>query len=406
MVRNADSSAVARRVKVVALVILGALLVVEAAFAAPYIARAMAVLDAPDLRYVLLAVLAEVVSMGSFARVQRRMLFAGGARVPMRRMIGLTYAANAVSVSLPGGTALASGYTFKRLRSWGATVPAAGFTLLASGILSALSFALLAVASALLAGGSALSSVAVIAAAAAAGIVVIFVRRHHGTDVIARLAARALRRANRIMRRAPETGLAGLRTAMSELAEIRPRSRDWLAGLGFAELNWVADLACLVACCYAVNAHRSSVLLLTVAYLAGMGASSLSLLPGGLGVVDAAMIFTLTQGGVSTVSATAAVLLYRLISFALVVALGWLVWGATGLAERRAKRREADLGVRPVDALRGASGSGELGVGSRRGRSGLVGVQRLLPDRDELPERVGGGDPRFDVDDAVLSVDV
>jgi hypothetical protein len=47
------------------------------------------------------------------------------------------------------------------------------------------------------------------------------------------------------------------------------------------------------------------------------------------------MILTLTAGGVSTVTATAAVLLYRLISFALVVALGWLAWGATGVAERR-----------------------------------------------------------------------
>ena len=76
-------------------------------------------------------------------------------------------------------------------------------------------------------------------------------------------------------------------------------------------------------------------MLVTAAYVAGTGAASLSLLPGGLGVMDAAMIFALTQGGVSTVSATAAVLLYRLISFALVVALGWLVWGATWLTERR-----------------------------------------------------------------------
>ena len=88
---------------------------------------------------------------------------------------------------------------------------------------------------------------------------------------------------------------------MAELSAIKPRNRDWLAGLGFAELNWVADLACLAACCHAVGANGSSLLLVMVAYIAGMSTSGLSLLPGGLGVVDAAMIFALTQGGVSTV---------------------------------------------------------------------------------------------------------
>jgi hypothetical protein len=324
-----------RTLRLLALVGLGAALVIEASVAAPYLERAVAALDAPDLRYVALAVLAELLSMVAFARVQRDMLFAGGTRVPMHRMVALTYAANALSVTLPGGTAVASGYTFKRLRSWGATVAAAGFTLVASGILSTVSFASLAIAAALLAGSSASGSVLVIGGAAAAVIGLIVARRHHPADVFLRLAGHALQAVNRIMRRAPETGLDGLRRTVGDLSTIKPRSRDWLAGLASAELNWVADLGCLIACSYAIGAHRSSLLLLTIAYLAGKTASNLTLLPGGLGVVDAAMILTLTAGGVSTVTATAAVLLYRLISFALVVALGWLAWGATGVAERR-----------------------------------------------------------------------
>jgi hypothetical protein len=52
-------------------------------------------------------------------------------------------------------------------------------------------------------------------------------------------------------------------------------------------------------------------------------------------VVDAAMIFAFTHGGVSTLSAAADVLLYRLISFVLIVGLGWLIWGATWIADRR-----------------------------------------------------------------------
>lgn len=321
--------------KVLALVVVGAITVAEIVLAAPYLDRAMSALDRPDLRWLSLALGAELMSIGAFAHVQRRMLAAGGARVPMCRMAALTYAANAVSRTFPGGPALSSGYVFKRLRSWGASVPAAGFTLLASGVLSTLSFAMLAVVGAALAGNGGLSSVLVIAGAAVVAIGALIIHRHHKPDLLIRVASRGLARANRIVHRAPEAGLAALQRVARELSAIKPRNRDWLAGFGFAGLNWIADLVCLLACCHAVGANGSSLALVTVAFIAGMSTSSLSLLPGGLGVVDAAMIIALTQGGVSTVPATAAVLLYRLISFALVVALGWLVWGATWLAEHR-----------------------------------------------------------------------
>ncbi len=290
--------------------------------------------------------------MGAFARVQRRMLSAGGARVPMRRMAALTYAANALSASIPAGTALSSGYVFKRLRTWGATGPAAGFTIVASGLLSTLSFALLAVVCAVWAGNGGLGSLLVVAGAAVLAIAALTTRRYRKSELLIRIAGGGLIRANRIMHRAPETGLAVLRRVLAELSAIKPRHRDWLAGLGFAELNWVADLACLAACCHAVGANGSSVLLVMVAYIAGMSTSGLSLLPGGLGVVDAAMIFALTQGGVSTVHATAGVLLYRLISFALVVALGWLIWAATWLADRRRAAAASALSGEPGTAMR------------------------------------------------------
>ncbi|MGH8961441.1 MAG: lysylphosphatidylglycerol synthase transmembrane domain-containing protein, partial [Jatrophihabitantaceae bacterium] len=150
-----------------------------------------------------------------------------------------------------------------------------------------------------------------------------------------RIAGGGLTRANRILHRAPDAGLAALHRFVREVAAIKPRSRDWLAGLGFAGINWVADLVCLVASCHAVGAGRSTLVLVMVAYVAGMSASSVSLLPGGFGVVDAAMILALTSGGVGTVPATAGVLVYRLISVALVVLLGWLVWTVSWAAERR-----------------------------------------------------------------------
>jgi putative heme transporter len=48
--------------------------------------------------------------------------------------------------------------------------------------------------------------------------------------------------------------------------------------------------------------------------------------PGGLGVVDAALILGLVASGLTSSSAVAAVVLYRLISFGFIIGAGWLIW--------------------------------------------------------------------------------
>jgi uncharacterized protein (TIRG00374 family) len=85
------------------------------------------------------------------------------------------------------------------------------------------------------------------------------------------------------------------------------------------------------------------------------------LVPGGLGIVDAAMIFALTQGGVSTLSAAAAVLLYRLISVVLLVALGWLIWAITRADDSHRRRRaKAGDSPRPWAGCRGEHSQAEV----------------------------------------------
>jgi putative heme transporter len=315
--------------------VLVAILIAETVLLWPYVARAATTLRRPEPWWSALAIAAEFVSMAAFARVQQRMLSTGGPRVPVCRMARLTYAANALSVTLPGGSALSSGYVFRRFRSWGASVSAAGFTVVASGLLSTVAFATLAVTCALLAGGGSLGSLLVLVVVATAAIAITLTGSRRGTDLMVRAAGRGLTKANRLLHRAPDAGLAAMQRFARELTSIKPRWRDWFVGLGFAALNWVADLACLFASCQAVGANGSTVVHVMAAYVAGMSVSSLSLLPGGFGVVDATMVFALTRGGVATMSATAAVVLYRLISFALNVALGWALWTAAWFAERR-----------------------------------------------------------------------
>ena len=105
-------------------------------------------------------------------------------------------------------------------------------------------------------------------------------------------------RFNRVVRRRPDAGLVAVERFARELTMIKPRGRDWLIGIGFAILNWVFDLVCLVACCAAVGAGRATIVLVTVAYIAGISAASISVIPGGFGIVDAAMILALHSGGV------------------------------------------------------------------------------------------------------------
>jgi uncharacterized membrane protein YbhN (UPF0104 family) len=56
-----------------------------------------------------------------------------------------------------------------------------------------------------------------------------------------------------------------------------------------------------------------------------MATSELSPLPGGLGVVDAALVLSLVAGGIPAAAALPAVVLYRLVSLVGVVTVGWLV---------------------------------------------------------------------------------
>ncbi|WP_375502409.1 YbhN family protein [uncultured Jatrophihabitans sp.] len=335
---------------------LTALFGVEIAIVMPYLVSAANALTEPNPWWLLVALLAEGLSMGAFARVQRRMLSAAGQRVGLRPMVTLTYAANALSVTFPGGTALSSGYVFKRLRSWGATVPAAGFTVVASGLLSFVGFAILAVFVGISAGDDLTSSLLVVVAAIVVTVGALALRHRDPAAMLQRAIPVGLSRVNRVLRRSPDAGLAVAQRFTRDLVAIQPRQRDWFAGLAFAVVNWSADLLCLLACCEAIGADRASVALVMVAYVAGMSASSVSVLPGGFGIVDAAMIFALTSGGVSTVTATAGVVLYRLISFLLVVCVGWLVWITSWFLERRAGTALADADPAALPSASDAAG--------------------------------------------------
>jgi len=84
----------------------------------------------------------------------------------------------------------------------------------------------------------------------------------------------------------------------------------------------VIDLLCLALSIRAAGVHIPwwGIIL---AWAAGAGGASLNLTPGGLGVVEAALTAALVALGVPGAAALTAVLLYRIISFWLAIAIGW-----------------------------------------------------------------------------------
>jgi uncharacterized protein (TIRG00374 family) len=116
---------------------------------------------------------------------------------------------------------------------------------------------------------------------------------------------------------------ANARIAVRASASIsRP---DWLVALAFATANWLADLLCLAA---ASRAFGLPVGVFTVAgiFLGVQIVRQIPLTPGGIGLVEAALIAGLTAAGGTAAAAAAVVLTYRLLSFWLVLPIGGLAW--------------------------------------------------------------------------------
>lgn len=303
-----------------------AILVAEVVFVAPRLGAMGSALTHPHWGWVTLAVLSEAISMLVFGLMQQRLLRVGGVAVSLPRMMPVTLGANALSVTLPAGPLLSTGYTFGRFRRFGASSALATWSLLYGGVLAMVAFSGLMIVAAVFAGATGTSTWVVAtglgASVLALGALAMFLRRPR---LVVRMVEVPLRRGGRLLHLSPAASIAWLDRTAVQAAAIRPTVRDRRAGLLFATLNWTGDLGCFILSCYAVGITGLSLQLALVAYVAGMAASGVPLLPGGGGGIEAAMVLTLIRGGVVAPRAAAGVLVYRLISFILVASIGWAV---------------------------------------------------------------------------------
>lgn len=108
---------------------------------------------------------------------------------------------------------------------------------------------------------------------------------------------------------------------------------------GANKLLGICTLAAVLAATDAPVAFETAVLVYTTALVGG----ALSIVPAGVGVVEASMVAVLTASGVEPGPALVAVLAFRLFDLWLPVAIGWLL----------AQRADIELGEDAVDAAEG-----------------------------------------------------
>jgi putative heme transporter len=282
----------------------------------------------PQWSWIALGVALEASSMATFAMMQRRLLRVGGRRVGTGPMMATILAANALSVSVPvAGPELGAAFTFRRFKEQGADTSLAGWTLLVGGIASWFGAVVV-----LAAGGALSGNVVVTGVTVLGGLLAVFaglalwvgLGRTRLRLVVTRSAAWGIRCVSRFLSRPVHDPAAAVNGWIEGLGSLRPSKAEWgkVGGLGLA--NWLTDIGVLAMSILALGGAvpwRSLLLVYGLATLIG----SLGITPGGLGLVEGTLCLGLVSTGLPAALALAAVVLYRLVSFWLVMATGWLV---------------------------------------------------------------------------------
>jgi putative heme transporter len=287
--------------------------------------------------WVLLGVVAEAGSFLAFALLQRMMLRAGRVNVAIGPMAAITMAANAITNSIPAGSAIAPVYSFRQYRLRGADQALAGWSVVAAFVAESVALAVVATAglSVAEAEGASLDLVGVIVTVLvlAIAMAVVFVQRR----ALVWTVSAVLRLCQRLTGW-PRGELAHhIDRIIHRLTVVRLSPGQMAGALRLALANWLFDCGCLALSFMAVGASVPWKGLL-LAYGAGQLAANLPITPGGLGVVEGSLTIALVAYGGVAPSTVVAVLLYRVLSFWLALPVGWGAWGWLAWTGRRRPR--------------------------------------------------------------------
>jgi len=295
--------------------------------------------------YVAAALLAELVSFVALAEVQHRLLQAGNAPVDRRSLVAIDLASGAIGATVPVGFAFSTVYTYRQFTRRGAQPAVAVWVLAVSGALCVAGLAAVGTAGAQLSGLGILSSPLgtlvgasfAITAAAILGTLIWVSGSTRRLEGAARVVGGLHASVSRLLRRPrPDDARDGAGLfALDRPDGVSLGLRDWTGLFVLAEVNWLADIAALALALAAVGAGVPWGGLV-FAYALSQVASSIPLLPGSVGVAEGSLALALVGAGVRSVDAIAAVLTYRLITFWVLLPVGWALWARLNRARVRA----------------------------------------------------------------------
>jgi uncharacterized protein (TIRG00374 family) len=329
------------------------------------LAESLHVLAHLNWAWFLLALASEAVSLSSFGLSRKLLLQVNGRPASFTSVMAITYAANALSISVPfAGAELAVVFSYRQFRRHGVDAATTGWMLAMSAIFSTSALALLLVVGGL-AGNASLAS--------AAGFLGAFVFVVPGVAVLLALRFENVRRLlhqliawlvglSRSVLGVPVSGVDGLDEFLDRVASLRLSRPKYAEVFGLAVLNWTADCGAL-ACAIRATGQPVPWHSLLLVYGAGAAVGSTGITPGGFALVELALTAALTAAGLDRSPALAAVLAYRLVNFWLILIGGWICMALLvhrkiapdpgGLGERARRHGHAS---RPGE--RSASGAG------------------------------------------------
>ncbi len=309
----------------VVLGVVAVVLSVEATLVWDQLAKAWKSLLTANWWWVLAAVAAATLSMHSFAQIQRELLKAAGVRVVQWRSEAAFYAGNALSTTLPGGPVLSATFMYRQQRLWGASPVVASWQLVMSGALQVVGLALLGLGGAFLLGAK--NNPFSLLFTLGGFIVLLLLAQAVASrpDLLDGIGVRVLSWINQVRGKPADTWLEKWREILSQLESVSLTRRQLGVAFGWSLFNWVCDVACLAFAAYAAGGHPS-LAGLTVAYAAARAVGAIPLMPGGLLVVEAVLVPGLVSSGMTLPAAISTMLIYRLVSWIFIAAIGWVVF--------------------------------------------------------------------------------
>jgi uncharacterized membrane protein YbhN (UPF0104 family) len=226
------------------------------------------------------------------------------------------------------GSGAGTAFTFSRFRRVANDAAPAGWALVISGLISSLIWGVIVAAGAVVSGDHAATVGGVIGGAAILVVAIVgalSIRLPHVRKVTTGWILRLVQLTRRWTRLPIGDPDDQIDRALDRLLAARMSLGQWTQAVGLTIVNWLASVGCLVAAILAVGANVPWTKLLLI-YCAGAAASSFNLTPGGLGVAEGVLSAGLVAVGMRSDVAVGSVLIFRLVSFWLVVLVGWAIY--------------------------------------------------------------------------------